>query len=98
MTTPLTPPSRTIRFEPTPTGINRNITRQLRQKISEVVFIGRRKQNLRRAADTKPRERRERLIGEQSPAQVGHRGFQIGADIGKASRVYPSAFSSPGSA
>ncbi len=39
--------------------------------------------NLRRAADAKPGQRRQRLVGEQPAAQLGHGGAQVGRDVGE---------------
>ena len=78
--------------------IDRKLARQVRQEIGEIVFIRRREQHLRRAADPKPGQFGERLVRQQPPAQFRHRGFEIGRDVGEAHAVYPSAFNSPGSA
>ncbi len=58
---------------------DRNVGRQILQKIGEIALVLRHEQHLRRAADAKPGEFGERLIGEQPPAQFRHARFQIGA-------------------
>ena len=49
---------------------DRNFAGQALQEIGEVVLVGRRDQNLRRPADAKPREWRERRVGAQTAAQA----------------------------
>ena len=71
---------------------------EMREEIGEIVLAVGREQNLRRAAGAKPGERRERLIGDQPPAQIGHRRLQARRDVGKAHGLPPSACNSPGSA
>ena len=68
--------------------------RQVAQEISQIVFVLRHEERLRRTADAKPGEFAERLVGQQPPAQFRHAGFQVGHDVGEAH----SAFNSPGSA
>ena len=63
--------------------IDRKFGRQMREEISEVIFIRRREQHLRRAADPKPGQLRQRLVRQQPPAQLRHRGFEIGRDVGE---------------
>jgi hypothetical protein len=41
MTTPSTPPSRTIRFEPSPTDGDRDLGLQLAEEIGEIDLVGR---------------------------------------------------------
>ena len=43
-------------------AIDRNVAAQMAQEMREVFFIGRREQHLRRTADAKPRQRRQRFI------------------------------------
>jgi len=71
----------------------------VRKEIGEIVFVGGRKKHLRRTADTKPGQLRQRLVGEQPPAQVRHRGFEVGGDVGErqSRSLTPGAFNSPGS-
>ncbi len=94
ITTPGTPPSRTMVLEPAPIVVTRNIGRQAAQKISQIVLVLGQKEDLRRSADPKPGELGQRLIGQEPPAQFGHARFQLGDDVGEAH----SAFNSPGSA
>ena len=63
--------------------VDRQLLRQALQKVSEIVFIRRRKQHLRRTADAKPGQFGERLVRQQPPAQAGHRGLEIGCDVGE---------------
>ena len=67
---------------------------QISQEIRQVVFIFRHEERLCRTADAKPGEFAKRLVGQQSPAQFGHPGFQVGDDVGK----IHLPFNSPGSA
>ena len=67
--------------------IDRQVLRKMLQEVSEVVFVRRREQHLRRTADAKPRQLRKRLVRQQPPAQIRHRGFEIGGDVGKAQRL-----------
>src|SRR5437868_337398 len=69
--------------------------RKLPQKIRKVIVVRWRKKHLRRTADTKPRQLGQRLVGEQPPAQVWHRGFKLGRDVGKG-HAKPSNSSWPG--
>src|SRR5581483_420061 len=66
--------------------MDRQAFRQRFKEIREIVLIDRREQGLRGAADAKPCQLRQRLIGEQPPAQAWHRGFQLGRDVGKSHR------------
>ena len=43
---------------------------KMREEISEIVFIRRREQHLRRTADAKPGQLGQRLVGQQPPAQA----------------------------
>ena len=79
ITTPGTPPSRTIRLEPRPMTVTGISAGRLAQKIGQIVFVLRHEQNLRRAADAEPGQLGERLVGQQPPAQFRHFCFQIGA-------------------
>jgi hypothetical protein len=72
----------------------RTIGRQIAQEIRKIVFVLRQEENLRRAADAKPGQLGERLVGEQPSAQVRHARFQFARDIGETH----SAFNSSGSA
>ena len=45
-----------------------------------------------RTADPKPGELGERLVGQQPAAQIRHRGFESGRDVGEAHCPHPSAF------
>ena len=91
-------------FEPFSTCFNdaddtdRDVGRETREEISEIVLIRRREQHLRRTADPKPGQFGQRLVRQQAPAQVRHRGFEIGRDVGEHLPAHPSAFNSPGSA
>ena len=104
MTTPGTPPSRTIRLEPSADDGHRNVGRQMRKEIREVVLVVRHEQHLRRPADAEPGELgASGWFGKQPPAQRGSFGFQIGDDDRErpspaCSRHLASAASSPGSA
>ena len=53
------------------------------QEIGEVGFVLRHEQKLRRAADAKPSEFRQRLIGEEPAAQLRHGLLQRRRQIGK---------------
>jgi len=70
ITTPGKPPSRTIKLEPTPTTIDRQLLRQVLQKVSKIVFIRWREQHLRRTADAKTRSAR-RATGSPTAARAG---------------------------
>ena len=70
-----------------------DVTRQIRKQISEVGFILRHEQDLCRTADAKPRQPGKRLVAEQTAAQLRHRRFQIGHDVGEA-HALPSRFMS----
>ena len=70
ITTPGTPPSRTIRLEPSPMTVTGISAGRLAQEIGEVGLVLRHEQNLRRPADAEPGQLRERLVGQQPPAQV----------------------------
>ena len=78
--------------------IDRQFLRQVFQEVSQIVFVRRREQHLRRTADAKPCQLGQRLVRQQPPAQARHRGFEIGGDVGERCHVYPNAFNSPGSA
>jgi hypothetical protein len=71
-----------------------NVGRQIAQRVSQIVFVFRHQQRLRRPADAEPGELGQRLIGHEPPAQLRQAGFHIRNDIRKAH----SAFNSPGSA
>ena len=75
-----------------------DLARQRFQKIRKVSFISRREQHLRRTADTKPCERRQRLVGRKASAQRRHFGAKFGGDVGKAHAfsAFGNAASSPG--
>ena len=77
ITTPGTPPSRTMRFEPAPMATIRNFRRQVAQEIRKVVFILRHEKGLRRTADPEPGEFSQRLIGEQPTRAT--RAFSLSA-------------------
>ena len=70
--------------------IDRNLGRQMRQEISQIIFIRRREQHLRRTADPKPCQFRQRLVRQQPPAQFRHRGFEIGRDVGEGRHLTPA--------
>ena len=54
------------------------------QKIGEIVFVRRREQHLRRTADAKPCQRRQRFIRQHPPAQLRHLRFQFAeCDVGE---------------
>ncbi len=74
--------------------VDRNVGRHVAQEVSQIVFVLRHEERLRRTADAKPGEFGERLVGQQPPAQFGHLRFQVGHDVGEAH----SAFNSSGSA
>ena len=63
--------------------VDRQLLRQMLQEVSEIVLIRRREQHLRRTADAKPGQLRQRLVRQQPPAQLRHRGFEIGRDVGE---------------
>ena len=48
---------------------DRNVGRQIAQEISQIVFVLRHEERLRRTADAEPGELAERLVGQQPPAQ-----------------------------
>src|SRR5947209_699500 len=54
-----------------------NLNRKIGEKISEVFFVGRRKQKLGRTADAKPSERRQRLVRGDTAAQLGQTPREI---------------------
>src|SRR3981189_3274131 len=62
---------------------DRNLIRQMLKEIGEVIFIRWREQQLRRTADPKPRQLGQRLVRQQPSAQLRHRGFEIGRDVGE---------------
>ncbi len=62
ITTPGTPPSRTIRLEPRPTTVTGMSAGRLREEIREVRLVLRHEQHLRRPADAEPGQRRQRLV------------------------------------
>ena len=72
ITTPGTPPSRTIRLEPSPMTVTAISAGRFDEEISEVGFVLRHEQQLRRPADAKPGQFGERLVGEQPAAQLRH--------------------------
>ena len=78
ITTPGTPPSRTIRLEPSPTTVTGISAGRCAEEIGEVGLVLRHEQNLRRPADAKPGQLRERLVRQQPPAQLRHARFQVG--------------------
>ena len=96
ITTPGTPPSRTIRLEPAPITVTGISGRQVAQEIGQIVLVLRHEEHLRRAADAEPGQFAERLVGQQTPAQSGMRAFRSADDVGKA--ITLSAFNSAGSA
>src|SRR5258708_13371458 len=63
--------------------VDRNLIRQMLKEIGEVIFIRWREQQLRRTADPKPRQLGQRLVLQQPSAQLRHRGFEIGRDVGE---------------
>ena len=68
-----------------------NFTGQARQEIGEVFFVGRLEQQLRRAADAKPGERRQRRVGAELAAERGgERGDRRG-EIGEGHDARPVA-------
>ena len=73
---------------------HRNVRRQIGQRIAKVLLIFRHEQNLRRAADAKPGQLRQRLVRQQPAAQRRHFGFQLGDDVGKAHAAAPTTLSS----
>ena len=62
---------------------DRKFVRQMCEEISQIVLIHWGEQHLRRAADPKPGQLGERLVCQQPPAQLRHRGFELGRDVGK---------------
>ena len=82
---------------------DRRLARQGGQEIGEVVLVGRGKQDLRGAADPKPRRLGDRGVGDEASAQPRRARLQFADDVGKAHEPAPlyalsSAASSPGSA
>jgi hypothetical protein len=63
--------------------IDRQFLRKQLQEVREIVLIRRREQHLRRPADAKPRQLRQRLVRQQPPAQLRHGGFEVGRDVGE---------------
>ena len=82
MTTPGTPPSRTIRFEPSPITLTGTAAGSRDEKIGEIVLVRRREQHLGRPADAEPGDLRERSAREQAPAQLGHGGARSATMFG----------------
>ena len=70
------------------TGISRG---SRAEKIGEILFVGRLEQRLRRAADAKPGEGRERRIGGEPAAQRGALRSDVGDDIGEGQSAPPLA-------
>src|SRR5450631_4114887 len=64
--------------------MDRQFIGQVREEIPKIIFIRWRKQRLRRAADPEPRQLGQRLVRQQPPAQLRHRGLETGRDVGKA--------------
>ncbi len=56
---------------------------KLRQQHGEVLGVLRREQHLRRPADPEPGQLRQRLVGDETPAQPGHPRAQVGNEVGK---------------
>ena len=77
-----------------------NLRGEMRQEIREIALVLRHEQQLRRAADAKPGQLRQRLVGEQPPAQFGHLALQLRNEISKHQPITYAAApaSSPGSA
>jgi hypothetical protein len=71
-TTPGTPPSRTIRLEPSPERHHRHVRDRARAGSHQVVLVGRLEQPFRIAAALEPDERRERRVGGELAAHLGH--------------------------
>ena len=67
-TTPAMPPSRTMRFEPTPTGSTGTSRRQRPEKGGEVGLVGRLEEHLRRPPDPEPGDLGHRSRPRQRPA------------------------------
>jgi len=70
--------------------VNGKLARQTLEEIRQIVLVGGREQHLRRPADPKPGQFGERLVRQQPPAQVRHRGFEIGRDVGESSHSIPA--------
>ena len=57
---------------------DRNVGRQVREEIGEIRLVLRHEQHLRRPADAKPGQRRQRLVRQQPPAQLRHFACRVG--------------------
>ena len=68
-----------------------NLARQMLEKVSEIGFIRRQEQNLRRPADTKPGKGRQRFIGADAPAHLRRPTRDLAREIGKAHCAPPAA-------
>src|SRR5260370_12659387 len=53
------------------------------EEIRQILLIYRREQYLRRTANPKPCQFGKRLVRQQPPTQIRHRGFKIGRDVGE---------------
>ena len=60
-----------------------DVGRKIREDVGKVVLVLRHEQHLRRPADAKPGQRRQRLVGQQPPAQFWRDRFQARNDVGK---------------
>ena len=76
---------------------HRQLGRDAAQEIGEIGGVGRREQDLRRAADAEPRDVGERLIGNQPAAQIGQCGRQFRCQVGKAHKAPPARMGSAAS-
>jgi len=65
---------------------DRDFVRQVLQEVAQIVLVGRREQDLRRAADAKPGEGRQFDMVGQLAAQRGHERLQVGQEVRHQSR------------
>ena len=66
-----------------PNDGHRNFAGRLREEVGKVGFVGRHEENLRRPADAKPGQRRERLIRGNASAQLRHGRGDVGGNVRK---------------
>ena len=100
MTIPAMPPSRTKRFEPSPTTSTGIAASRPARKERQIRLVGGRKQHLRRTAGAEPGQRRRRRVRFERAAKRRHRGAQ---DPGRCrrtgaptrSRMHAFLFASP---
>ena len=95
ITTPGTPPSRTIRLEPSPITVTGISAGRSRQEIGEIGLVLGHEQHLRRPADAEPGQLGERLVGQQPAAQLRQARFQLGDQIGERHDVTDARSSTP---